>query len=147
MKRRDTSKTNIINHLHDIVLFYMHIKIILAQYLLRQSEAQSRVPLQLLVPQGNVKMRSVDHAEVQTHDRNLIRPLTQPRTCERDSFSFVAMSPLKFLSTTRASFLCMPSTERTNEDKCFCWLWQFLPFLYLFFLFQQASGLSAGWCL
>ena len=41
----------------------------------------------------------------------LIRTLTQPHTCERGSSSFAAMSRLKFVSTTSASFPSMPSTE------------------------------------
>ena len=45
-----------------------------------------------------------------------IHPLTHPRMCERRSLSFSDMIRLKFVSTTRASFLRMPSTERENGE-------------------------------
>ena len=73
--------------------------------------------------------------------------LTQPHTCERGSSSCVAMSRLKFMSTTRASFLIMPSTERTNEEKCFHCSWQCLPCLSYFSFSQRARSLSIGSCL
>ena len=40
----------------------------------------------------------------------LVRLLIQPRTCKMGSYIFSAMIQLKFASTTRASFLSMPST-------------------------------------
>lgn len=46
----------------------------------------------------------------------VIRPLTQPGTCEMGSSSFAAMIQLKAASMTRASFPSIPSTERTNMD-------------------------------
>ena len=46
----------------------------------------------------------------------VIWPLIQPRTCERGSSIFVAMSGLKFASTTNAYFLRIPPTERKNGD-------------------------------
>ena len=44
-----------------------------------------------------------------------IRPLTKPRTCERGSYIFVAMSWLNFDITTSASLPSMPYTEGQIE--------------------------------
>ena len=74
-------------------------------------------------------------------------PLTQPRTCERGSSSFVAMSRLKSVSTTRASLPSMPSTWRTNREiyfRCSC---QCLPCLSFFSFSQRARSLSIHSCL
>ena len=65
-----------------------------------------------------------------------IRPLTQPRSCEMGSSSFVAMSPLKLMSTARESFPNMPSTEMKNREIFFRCLWQCLPCLSLFYSSQ-----------
>ena len=48
-----------------------------------------------------------------------IRIFTQPSTCEIGASSFSAMSRIIFVSTTRASFPIMLSTERINRGKCF----------------------------
>ena len=50
-----------------------------------------------------------------------IQPLTQPCTFEMGSSFFFAMSRLKFVSMTRASFLSITSNERGNGE--------FLPLL------------------
>ena len=63
----------------------------------------------------------------------LIKPLNQTCTCKMDSSIFAAMSWLELESTTRASFPSMPSTDRTNGEKYFCCLWEFLPSLSFFF--------------
>ena len=41
--------------------------------------------------------------------------LTQPCTCEKGSSRFFAVSGIKFVSTKRAFFPRMPSTENTNR--------------------------------
>ena len=92
-------------------------EIILACNLLCQAEAQSRVPVRLPVLQGTWKASFVDHAECDLATVIAIRPLTQPRTCEMGSSIFSAMSRLKVASMTRASFLIMPSNEKTNGEK------------------------------
>ena len=45
------------------------------------------------------------------------QPLAYPRTCEMGYLIFPAMSQLKCVSRTRASFSSMPFTERTNGEK------------------------------
>ena len=57
----------------------------------------------------------------------VIQPLAYPRTCEMGYLIFSAMSQLKFVSSTRASFPSMPSTERTNGEKQLYCLCQCLP--------------------
>ena len=44
-----------------------------------------------------------------------VQPLTQPWTCERGFSSFFAVSWIKFLSKTSASFLNMPYTDNKNR--------------------------------
>ena len=73
-----------------------------------------------------------------------IRPLTQPHTCEMGSSGFAAMSRLKFVRTTRASFRSMPSTERTNREKCLCCSWQCLLCSYLFSFSHRFRRFSIG---
>ena len=46
----------------------------------------------------------------------VIHLLTHPQTCDRGSSSFSAMSQIKFVRTTRASFPIMSYTERENRD-------------------------------
>ena len=74
----------------------------------------------------------------------VIWPLTQPLTCKMGSSIFAAMSRLKSVSTTRVYFPSMPSTERTNGEKCFRCLWKFLPCLYLFYFPQQSRIVPIG---
>ena len=62
----------------------------------------------------------------------LIWPLTQPLTCEMGSSVFVAVSRLKVSSTTWSSLFRIPSTERTNGGKFFCWSWRCRPCLSFF---------------
>ena len=45
-----------------------------------------------------------------------IRPVTQPCMFKTGSSIFSAMSRLEFASTTRASFTCMQSIERTSGE-------------------------------
>ena len=63
---------------------------------------------------------------------------------KRGSSSFVAMSKLKFMSTTRSSFTRIPSTERIKGEQFFHYLGQCLLCLYLFSFFQQYRRLSIG---
>ena len=60
-------------------------------------------------------------------------PFTHPGMCERGSSSFSAMSRLKLVRTTSASFLSMPCTDSTNREKCLCCELQCLPCLSLFY--------------
>ena len=62
----------------------------------------------------------------------VILPLSQPRPCKIGSPIFAFTSQLKLTSTTRASFISMPSTDITNREKCFRRLWKLLPFLSFF---------------
>ena len=76
----------------------------------------------------------------------MIWPLIQPHTCEMVSSVFVAIIWLKFVSTSRASFLNTPFTDSTNGEKIFRWLWQWLPWLSLFYFSQRARSLFIGSC-
>ena len=71
-----------------------------------------------------------------------IRMLNQPRICEMVSSGFFAMSQLKFVSTTRASFPIMPYTERENRGNSFCCLCQLLPYLSVFSFSHQARSFA-----
>ena len=68
--------------------------------------------------------------EVGSRNRDYDPIFTQPRTCEMGSSIFAAMRRLKLLSTTRASFGIMPTTERRNE-KMFPFLVAILTVLVL----------------
>ena len=57
-----------------------------------------------------------------------IQPLTQPHTFEMGSSIFATMNWLKFVSTTRASFPSMSSTEITNSENFLRCFWKWLPF-------------------
>ena len=57
---------------------------------------------------------------------------------------FSAMSWLKSVSTTRASFLSIPSTERTGREKFPCCSFHCLLLLSLFFFSQRYRSLSIG---
>ena len=61
----------------------------------------------------------------------VIQLLNQPRKCEMGSSIFSAMSQLKFVSMTRASFTRIPSTERTNGD-FYRFSWKCLPCFSVF---------------
>ena len=73
-----------------------------------------------------------------------IQPLIQPFMCEMSSSIFAAMSRLIFMSTTRNSLPSMPSTERMNGEKCFCFSWQCLPCLYLLILSHRTRSVTIG---
>ena len=74
----------------------------------------------------------------------MIHLSNQPNTCEMGYSIFSAMGWLKFVSTTRSSFPIIPSTERTNGEFFFRWLWKCLPCLYLFYLFHRARIFTIG---
>ena len=65
----------------------------------------------------------------------VIRLLTQSLTCKMGSSIFAAMCRIKFVSTTRASFPSMPSTERKKGEKKKISSWQCLLFLFLVLFF------------
>ena len=85
---------------------------ILAWNLLHQAEAHYLVPVRFPVPQGNRKTRFVDHTVVQPCKRNCEFSFEPAMYVKRSSLSSSAMSCLKVLSMTSASFLSIPSTER-----------------------------------
>ena len=53
------------------------------------------------------------------------------RTCESGSYFSSAMTRISWERTTRASLPSIPSTERTNNEKCFRWSLQCVPCLSL----------------
>ena len=70
--------------------------------------------------------------------------LTQLRTRERGSSSFFAMSRLKFVSTARASFLRMPSTEK---EKGYNFPLLVAVLTVIIFLFLLPTSQEGGSCL
>ena len=115
-------------------------KIILPHNLMYQSEAQRRVPVLPLVMQGDGKLSSVDHVWEQYCDRNWDLTVIQPRTYKMSSSIFAAMSWLKFASTARSYLPSMASTEITNRETCFHWVWQCLPCLSLLIFSHQSRS-------
>ena len=85
-----------------------------------------------------------------------MHPFTHPRTYKRGSYLFSDMTRINWDSTTRAYLPSITLTERTNYEKCFRWLWQWLPWLsFLIFSHLTRSPVigsylyvsaSASWC-
>ena len=107
-------------------------EIILAHNLLRQAEAWSRTQSGSRSQRGpgRISLRIMWEYDLMT--KISIWLLTHPCTCEMGSSSYSTTSWLKFEIMTRASFLIMPSTERTNEEKCLHCSWKWLLCLSLF---------------
>ena len=101
-----------------------------------------RAPVWFLVPQGIREERYADNVVMQRCDRDC-DPGVDPYTYVwKGSLNFSTISSIKFVSTTRGSFLSIPSTEENNGEKCSCCLHKCLTCLSLFSLSWLARSLS-----
>ena len=116
----------------------------MAQNLLWESQTRAQLPVWIPSPQGDGLTIYVGHMEYDLATTIFIWPLTQPFTCKIVSSIFNAMSRLKLTNMTMYSLPSMPTTERTNGEKCFCCSWKCLPCLCLFYFSQQSRRISIG---
>ena len=113
-------------------------KIMMARNLLCQPKDWCWVPVRLLVLQRTRKSITADHSWVWPCNHNCDPNVNTASQVRNGFIYFLAMGWTKFENSNMDFLPCIPSTEITNRDKCFCFLWQFLPWLYFFIFYHQS---------
>ena len=92
------------------------------KYLLCQTHYQARCPLRFLVPQGTWVSISDMYPGLPPRECNFNQAVKTSCDTQNGFVHFHgAMSRLKVGSTTSASLLIIPSTDRTNGENFLCW--------------------------